>query len=41
MVAGTRRPATSGCSTKSLPRNASGKFLKKDLRESLKVEDAA
>ena len=26
--------------TESIPRNASGKFLKRQLRETLKIEDA-
>ena len=41
LVAKHKAPRYVWLLTESLPRNASGKFLKKDLRESLKVEDAA
>jgi len=41
LVARHKAPRYIWLLTQSLPRNASGKFLKKDLRQSLKVEDAA
>ncbi len=41
LVARHKAPRYIWLLTESLPRNASGKFLKKDLRQSLKVEDAA
>src|SRR3990167_5845046 len=41
LVARHKAPRYIWLLTESLPRNASGKFLKKDLRQSLKLEDAA
>jgi len=41
LVARHKAPRYVWLLTESLPRNASGKFLKRELRESLKVEHAA
>lgn len=41
LIAKHKAPRYIWMRTEALPRNASGKFLKRELRESLKVEDAA